>query len=132
MKLRPQFQLRLRDADQFDQVHREAKRSGVSLNEWILMAIESPRRQDATPAENARPGVEQPAPKIFAPKRQENNWGTPGKRARPAKNAAVPDAHHMERHGPAVEAAIDAKKSTHDQSTCRNRYCLVCAAIKEK
>ena len=41
MKLRPQFNLRFRDADQFELIAGEAERDHVSMNEWILLRLES-------------------------------------------------------------------------------------------
>lgn len=40
MRLRPQFQLRLRSAEQFASVSDAAARAGVSMNEWILGRVE--------------------------------------------------------------------------------------------
>ncbi len=41
MKMRPQFNLRFRDAEQFELVMGEAGRDGISMNEWILLRLES-------------------------------------------------------------------------------------------
>jgi hypothetical protein len=43
MRLRPQFQLRLRSAEQFASVSDSAARAGVSMNEWILGRVENGR-----------------------------------------------------------------------------------------
>jgi hypothetical protein len=40
MKLRPQFNLRFRDADQFVDVKTLADEEGVPMNEWLLRQIE--------------------------------------------------------------------------------------------
>lgn len=40
MKLRPQFQLRFRDAEQFEDVRSAALAEGVPMNEWLLRRIE--------------------------------------------------------------------------------------------
>ena len=40
MKLRPQFNLRFRDAEQFELIAAEADRAHVSMNEWILLRLE--------------------------------------------------------------------------------------------
>lgn len=40
MKLRPQFNLRFRDAEQFELVMDEAERDGISMNEWVLRGLE--------------------------------------------------------------------------------------------
>jgi hypothetical protein len=40
MKLRPQFQLRLRDEAQFHQVKALADVAGLSVNEWLVRQIE--------------------------------------------------------------------------------------------
>ena len=41
MKLRPQFQLRFRDAGQFEDVRSSALAEGVPMNEWLLRRIEN-------------------------------------------------------------------------------------------
>ena len=40
MKLQPQFNLRFRDAEQFELVMDEAERDGISMNEWVLRGLE--------------------------------------------------------------------------------------------
>lgn len=40
MKFRPQIQLRFRHAEQFELVRERAKKTGDSVNEWILKQIE--------------------------------------------------------------------------------------------
>ncbi len=40
MKLRPQFNLRFRDVEQFELVMSEAERDHISMNEWILIHLE--------------------------------------------------------------------------------------------
>ena len=41
MKMRPQFNLRMRDADQFLDVACLAEAEGISSNEWILRQMET-------------------------------------------------------------------------------------------
>jgi predicted HicB family RNase H-like nuclease len=41
MKLRPHFDLRFRDAEQFMEVQELAKKSGISMNEWLIRKIEA-------------------------------------------------------------------------------------------
>ena len=41
MKLRPQFQLRFRDAEQFVELKKAARRISVSMNEYILGRLEA-------------------------------------------------------------------------------------------
>ena len=41
MKLRPQFNLRLRDLDQFVQFQNIAAAKGISVNEWLLRQAEA-------------------------------------------------------------------------------------------
>jgi predicted HicB family RNase H-like nuclease len=41
MKLRPQFNLRFRDVEQFEKVMDEASKANVSMNEWIVLQIEA-------------------------------------------------------------------------------------------
>ena len=43
MKHRPTFLLRFRDAEQFERLKAEAVRSKVSLNEYLLARVESPK-----------------------------------------------------------------------------------------
>jgi hypothetical protein len=45
MKLRPQFQLRFRDAEQFLEFKKAAQRKAVSMNEYILGRLESGNRR---------------------------------------------------------------------------------------
>ena len=41
MKLRPQFNLRFRDVEQFELVATLAGEQNVSMNEWIILAMEA-------------------------------------------------------------------------------------------
>jgi len=43
MNSRPQIQLRFRDAAQHERIRKEAEVAGVSLNEYILRKLESPK-----------------------------------------------------------------------------------------
>jgi len=40
MKIRPQFNLRFRDVEQFELVMDEAGREKISMNEWVLLHLE--------------------------------------------------------------------------------------------
>jgi hypothetical protein len=40
MRLRPQFQLRFRDAGQYVEIQHLARLAGKSMNEWILCRLE--------------------------------------------------------------------------------------------
>jgi len=40
MKIRPQFNLRFRDVEQFELVMDEAGRERISMNEWVLLRLE--------------------------------------------------------------------------------------------
>jgi hypothetical protein len=46
MKLRPHIQLRLRDAAQFDRLQAAKSAVGLSVNEYILRALESKMVED--------------------------------------------------------------------------------------
>jgi hypothetical protein len=41
MRLRPQFQLRFRDEDQFVAFQKQAAQADISMNEWLLQKIEA-------------------------------------------------------------------------------------------
>jgi hypothetical protein len=41
MKMRPQFNLRLRDVELFERVVKASQRSKVSMNEWIVQQVEA-------------------------------------------------------------------------------------------
>jgi predicted HicB family RNase H-like nuclease len=47
VKVRPNFNLRLRTEQQFEQIKELAQKCGISMNEWILRKIEAegPRRK---------------------------------------------------------------------------------------
>jgi hypothetical protein len=56
MKIRPQFNLRFRDVEQFELVMDEAGRERISMNEWVLLRLEEAsivlRGQRVTAAKN--------------------------------------------------------------------------------
>ena len=41
MKMRPQFNLRLRDVELFERVVKAAQSAGVSMNEWLVLQAEA-------------------------------------------------------------------------------------------
>lgn len=98
----------------------------------MLLTCWAERKQHAdSPAEI---GLARP----LAPPRTEARPKThdrPAKRllARPAKGeTCIASAINSPAEAQRVVAQVAATRRFHDPKTCRNRYCLVCAAMKEK
>lgn len=94
---------------------------------WNATHSASDRRNDAE-------RLDQPlAPPRTEARPKAHDRPTVGKLARPAKGETrIASAINSPAEAQRVVAQVAATRRSHDPKTCRNRYCLVCAAMKEK